>query len=361
VKNCEKGEKNMSVLFSPLTINGITLRNRVVVPPMCQYSAADGMASDWHLVHYGSIAAGGAGTVIVEATAISPEGRITPYDLGLWNDAQANRISKILGFIATQGAVPAIQLTHAGRKACTDKPWLGGKPLGNWKSLLAPSAIAFDDLSQTPQELTTCEISELVEKFAESALRAVRAGAAMVELHAAHGYLLHQFLSPLANRREDAYGSTFDNRCRFLIEAVKAVQSALGSGIPVAVRISATDWAEGGFTPKESVMLSVRLKSLGVAFMDVSTAGIVPWAKIPAAPGFQVPFAEKIRQEVGMTVSAVGLVTTPAQAEEIVASGRADIVMVGRGHLKNHQWAIHAAKELGAAAPVPSQYLRAYL
>ena len=350
----------MSALFTPITLKGVTLRNRVVVPPMCQYSAADGMANDWHLVHYGSLAAGGAGAVILEATAISPEGRITPYDLGLWNDVQVDNLTRILGFISSQGAVPAVQIAHAGRKACTDRPWLGGKPLNNWSPIYAPSAIAFDEKSQIPKELSVSQIHELTEKFAESANRAVRAGAAIVELHAAHGYLLSEFLSPLSNRREDEYGSTFENRGRFLIETVQAIQSAVGSSVPLAVRISATDWIDEGFTPEESVMLSVQLKSMDVALIDVSTSGVVPYAKIPAGPGFQVPFAEKIRKEADMTVSAVGLITNCRSAEQIVKKGQADIVMIGRAHLKNHQWTIHAAKELGVEAPVPLQYLRGY-
>ena len=350
----------MSALFTPITLKGVTLRNRVVVPPMCQYSAVDGMANDWHLVHYGSIAAGGAGAVILEATAISPEGRITPYDLGLWNDVQADKLARILGFIASQGAVPAVQIAHAGRKACTDRPWLGGKPLNNWSPIYAPSALSFDEKSQIPKELSVSQIHELTEKFAKSADRAVRAGAAIVELHAAHGYLLNEFLSPLSNKREDDYGSTFENRCRFLIETVQAVQSTVGSSVPLAVRISATDWIDDGFTPEESVMLSVQLKSLDVAFIDVSTSGVVPYAKIPTGPGFQVPFAEKIRKEADMTVSAVGLITNCWSAEQIVRKGQADIVMIGRAHLKNHEWTIHAAKELGAEAPVPLQYLRGY-
>ncbi len=350
----------MSALFTPITLKGVTLRNRVVVPPMCQYSAVDGMANDWHLVHYGSLAAGGAGAVILEATAISPEGRITPYDLGLWNDAQVDKLSRILGFIASQGAVPAVQIAHAGRKACTDRPWLGGNPLSNWSPIYAPSALAFDEKSPIPEELSVSQIHELTEKFAESADRAVRAGAAIVELHAAHGYLLSEFLSPLSNRREDEYGSTFENRCRFLIETVQAVQATVGSSVPLAVRISATDWIDEGFTPEESVMLSVQLKSMDVALIDVSTSGVVPYAKIPAGPGFQVPFAEKIRKEADMTVSAVGLITNCWSAEQIVKKGQADIVMIGRAHLKNHQWTIHAAKEMGVEAPVPLQYLRGY-
>lgn len=351
----------MSALFTPITLKGVTLRNRVVVPPMCQYSAVDGMANDWHLVHYGSLAAGGAGAVILEATAISPEGRITPYDLGLWNDVQADKLSRILGFIASQGAVPAVQIAHAGRKACTDRPWLGGNPLSNWSPIYAPSALAFDEKSQIPKELSVSQIHELTEKFAESADRAVRAGAAIVELHAAHGYLLSEFLSPLSNRREDEYGSTFENRCRFLIETVQAVQATVGSSVPLAVRISATDWIDEGFTPEESVMLSVQLKSMDVALIDVSTSGVVPYAKIPAGPGFQVPFAEKIRKEADMKVSAVGLITNCWSAEQIVKKGQADIVMIGRAHLKNHQWTIHAAKEMGVEAPVPLQYLRGYI
>jgi len=349
----------MSELFKPVSLNGVTLRNRVVVPPMCQYSANEGLANDWHLTHYGSIAAGGAGAVIIEATAVSPEGRISPYDLGLWNDTQADRLARIFSFIESQGAVPAIQIAHAGRKACTDKPWLGGKPLNDWTNFLAPSPIPFDENSQIPKSMTVQQIQEMTEKFAESAMRAVRAGAQLVELHAAHGYLLSEFISPLSNRREDEYGGTPENRARFLIETVKAVQSAIGTEIPLSVRISATDWLEDGFKPEDAVDLANMLKPLGVALIDVSTSGVV-LAKIPAGPGFQVPFAEKIKKETGMTVSAVGLITKAQDAENIVAEGRADIVMIGRGHLANHQWTIHAARELGAEAPIPPQYQRAY-
>lgn len=349
----------MSELFKPITLNGVTLRNRVVVPPMCQYSASDGLPNDWHLVHYGSIAAGGAGAVIIEATAVSPEGRISPYDLGLWNDEQADRFARIFSFIESQGAVPAVQIAHAGRKACTDKPWLGGKPLTDWTDLLAPSAIPFDTECQTPAAMTVAQIHEMTDRFAESAMRAVRAGAQIIELHAAHGYLLSEFISPISNKREDEYGGSLENRARFLIETVKAVQSAIGTAVPISVRISATDWLPDGQQPEDSVKLVNMLKPLGVALIDVSTAGVA-LAKIPAGPGFQVPFAEKIKKETGMTTSAVGLITEAQHAESIVAEGKADIVMIGRGHLKNHQWTIHAARELGAEAPIPPQYLRSY-
>ncbi|MGE4267923.1 MAG: NADH:flavin oxidoreductase/NADH oxidase [Deferribacterales bacterium] len=349
----------MSELFKPVSLNGVTLRNRVVIPPMCQYSANEGLPNDWHLVHYGSMAAGGAGAVIIEATAITPEGRISPYDLGLWNDTQADRFARIFSFIESQGAIPAVQIAHAGRKACTDKPWLGGKPLKDWTNLFAPSAIPFDENSQTPAALTVSHIHELTEKFAESAIRAVRAGAQIVELHAAHGYLLSEFISPVSNKREDKYGGNLENRARFLIETVKAVQSAIGASVPISVRISATDWLPDGQQPEDSVKLVNMLKPMGVALINVSTAGVAP-AKIPAGPGFQVPFAEKIKKETGMTTSAVGLITEPQQAENIIAEGKADIVMIGRGHLQNHQWAIHAARALGAEAPIPPQYLRSY-
>jgi 2,4-dienoyl-CoA reductase-like NADH-dependent reductase (Old Yellow Enzyme family) len=349
----------MSELFKPLMLNQVTLRNRVVVPPMCQYSATDGLPNDWHLVHYGSLAAGGAAAVIVEATAVSPEGRISPYDLGLWNDAQADRFARIFSFIESQGAVPAVQIAHAGRKACTDKPWLGGKPLKDWTNLLAPSAIPFDGESQTPLAMTVSQIHEITAKFAESATRAVRAGAQLIELHGAHGYLLSEFISPLSNKREDEYGGTPENRARFLIEIVKEVQSAIGTQIPISVRISATDWLEDGFKAEDAVELANMLKPHGVAMIDVSTSGVV-LAKIPVKPGFQVPFAEKIKRETGMKTAAVGLILEAKHAESIIAEGQADIVMIGRGHLSNHQWAIHAARELGAEAPIPPQYLRGY-
>ncbi|MGE4318581.1 MAG: NADH:flavin oxidoreductase/NADH oxidase [Deferribacterales bacterium] len=354
----------MSVLFSTFTINNVTLRNRIIIPPMCQYSAVDGMASDWHMVHYGSLAAGGAAAVILEATAVEPEGRISPYDLGIWNDSQAEKLKDIFAFISSQGALPGIQLAHAGRKASTDRPWTGGKPVdsGNngWSPIYAPSAAAFTDGHQTPSELTREQIKDLVEKFRQSAIRAQNAGARIIEIHAAHGYLLHEFLSPLSNKRPDEYGGSPENRMRFLNEVMTAVRPVINETNLLFVRLSATDWAEGGYTPEEAVETAKMLKNAGADFIDCSTGGLVPNAKIPAAPGFQVPFASKIKNEAEIPVSAVGIITQAHQAETILKKQQADIVMIGRASLRNHQWAIDAARELGDDAPIPLQYARAY-
>lgn len=351
----------MSALFSELKIRNIVLRNRIIVPPMCQYSAEDGMASDWHLVHYGSMAAGGAGAIILEATAVSPEGRISPYDLGLWNDEQAHALSRVAAFIEEQGAVPGVQIAHAGRKACTDKPWLGGKPLDTWPEICAPSAIAFSAEHRTPEELTTEQIHSLTEKFRQSAERALKAGFKIVEIHAAHGYLLNEFLSPLANRRQDEYGGSLENRVRFLKEVVTAVKTVWNPDYPIFVRVSATDWAEGGFTPEETVEVSKTMRDMGVDLMDCSTGGMVAYARIPVAPMYQVPFAEKIKKEAeGILVSTVGVITEAHQAENILRKGMADAIMVGRGFLRNRQWAAEAAVELGEKPYVPNQYLRAF-
>jgi len=357
-------EEQMSVLFSTFTINKVTLRNRIIIPPMCQYSAREGLANSWHLVHYGSLAAGGAAAVILEATAVEPEGRISPYDLGIWNDGQTEKLKEIFAFITSQGALPGIQLAHAGRKASTDRPWTGGKPAGadnnGWSPIYAPSAVAFSGEHQTPHELTPEQIQDLVEKFKQSAIRAQKAGARIIEIHAAHGYLLHQFLSPLSNKRQDEYGGSLENRMRFLKEVVTAVRPVIEEFNLLFVRISATDWAEGGYTPEEAVETAKMLKTAGADFIDCSTGGLVPHAKIPAAPGFQVPFATQIKYGADIPVSAVGIITGAHQAETILRKCEADIVMIGRASLRNHQWAIDAAGELGDEAPIPPQYARAY-
>ena len=354
----------MSSLFTPFTIKNITFRNRIMIPPMCQYSAENGMANHWHLVHYGSMAAGGPAAIILEATAVEPEGRISPYDLGLWNDEQADSMKDVFAFIASQGAVPGIQIAHAGRKASTDRPWLGGKPVGpdknGWNTIYAPSAIPFKADHHTPVELTKERIHELVQKFRISAERAQKAGARIIEIHSAHGYLCHEFLSPLSNQRTDEYGGSLENRMRFLQEIVTEVLSILDKDNLLFVRISATDWADGGYTPEEAVLTAKMLKNLGVDFIDVSTAGLAHHQKIPVAPGFQVPFAEKIRKEAQIPVSAVGIITDAHQADLIVKKGQADTVMIGRAFLKDHEWAINAARELGDEAPIPPQYVRAY-
>lgn len=354
----------MSLLFSPITIKNVEFRNRVMIPPMCQYSAKDGIASDWHFAHYGSMAAGGAGSIILEATGVVPAGRITPYCLGIWNDEQAEKLSHIFRFIESQGAVPGIQLAHAGRKASTERTWKGGRSCadgdGGWTPVYAPSEIAYADGYRTPHALTKGEIAELVDAFKSGAERALKAGAKIIEIHSAHGYLLHEFLSPITNIRTDEYGGSLENRYRFLKEIVSAIAPLTDENHLLFVRMSATDWVEGGYTPEEAVETAKMLKSLGVDMIDTSTGGLTSGAKIPAAPMFQVPFAEKIKNEAEMTVSCVGIITDPYDAEKILKDGRADFVQIGRGFLRNHQWAIDAAKTLGDTPPIPIQYHRAY-
>jgi 2,4-dienoyl-CoA reductase-like NADH-dependent reductase (Old Yellow Enzyme family) len=350
-------------LFQPLTIKDITFRNRIGVSPMCQYSAQDGMATDWHLVHLGSRAVGGAGMVMVEATAVTPEGRISPDDMGLWNDAQTEPLQWIAEFIHSQGAVPAIQIAHAGRKASTDVPWQGGKPLspeqGGWSSILAPSAIPFDAESQTPQAMTGNDIQRLRRAFQQTAQRAVDAGFQVLELHAAHGYLLNEFLSPLANHRTDAYGGSFENRIRLLKEITADVRDVWPERYPLFVRISATDWKEGGWTVDDSVALAAQMKQWGVDGVDVSSGGMVPDAKIEVGPGYQVPFSERIRREAGLATAAVGMITEPHQAEAIIQNGQADMVLLAREFLRDPYWPLHAAQALGVDVPWPEQYHRA--
>lgn len=353
-------------LFDPLKLRDITLRNRIAVSPMCQYSCVDGLADDWHLVHLGSRAVGGAGLVIAEASAVSPEGRISPADAGLWNEKQTAAWAPVTAFIRQAGAVPAIQLAHAGRKASTARPWEGGKPIGveagGWSPVLGPSAIAFNELSQTPQALDVANIQRLVGDFRAAALRALDAGFQIVELHAAHGYLLHAFLSPLSNRRSDDYGGSFENRTRFLREVVAAVREVWPGRLPLFVRLSATDWADdqGGWDIAQSVELARQLKEMGVDLIDVSSAGTLAKGAIPVAPGFQVPFAARIRREAGIATGAVGLITEPLQAQQIVEGGDADLVLLARGLLRDPYWPYHAAKALGAEIAAPPQYQRAW-
>jgi len=352
----------MSKLFSPLTLRGLTLRNRIFVSPMCQYSAQDGLANDWHLVHLGARAAGGCGLVITEATAVSPEGRISLGDLGLWNDAQAEALTRIARFIASQGAAPAIQLAHAGRKASTGVPWNGGKPLtaaqGGWQPV-APSAISFGPGYPEPRALAVSELRELAGKFATAAARAVGAGFQAIELHMAHGYLMHELLSPLSNHRADDYGGPLANRARFPLEVARAVRDAVPRELPVLARLSATDWVEGGWDLPQSIELSKWLKAAGVDFIDCSSGGMVPTAVVPAGPGFQTPFADAIRREAGIATGAVGFITDPAQAEQIVATGQADAVLLARELLRDPQWPLRAAERLGAQVRWPPQYERA--
>lgn len=352
----------MSHLFEPLKLRDIVLGNRIGIPPMCQYSARDGMAGDWHFVHYGSRAVGGAGLMIVEATAVTPAGRISPGDLGLWQDEQIAPLARIAGFAAEHGCVPAIQLAHAGRKASAGLGWEAQRTLseeeGGWP-IVAPSPTAFGDGYAVPHELSVAEIDQIITAFVAAARRALVAGFQAIEIHAAHGYLLHQFLSPLSNRRSDAYGGSFENRTRLLREVVTAVRRVWPENLPLLIRLSATDWVEGGWTDDETVELCGQLKALGVDLADISSAGLVPTAKFPIGPGFQTRFAERVRREAGLPSAAVGLITSPAQAEHILRSGQADLVLVGREILRNPYWPLLAAEELRQSGAWPKQYLRA--
>jgi 2,4-dienoyl-CoA reductase-like NADH-dependent reductase (Old Yellow Enzyme family) len=352
----------MPRLFDPLALRGLTLPNRIAVSPMCQYQATDGLANDWHLVHLGGLAQGGAGLVLTEATAVSREGRISPDDLGIWSGAQAEALARIVRFIAFQGAVPGIQLAHAGRKASNPAPWKGSGSLppaaGGWTPV-APSALPFDADWTVPEALDPAGLQAVVRAFADGARRALEAGFQVAEIHAAHGYLLHQFLSPLSNRREDAYGGSFENRTRLLREVVAAVRGVWPERLPLLARISATDWMEGGWDLDQSVALAKGLKDLGVDLVDCSTGGLVPRAEIPLGPGYQVPFAARIRAEAGLPTGAVGLITGPEQAEQILAQASADLVLLGRELLRDPRWPLRAAATLGAEAPWPASYLRA--
>jgi len=350
-------------LFEPFPQRQLELRNRLVVSPMCQYSAVDGMPEHWHLVHLGSRAVGGAGAVIAEATAISAEGRISPGDVGLWNQAQLEAWQPITRFIRAQGAIAGVQLAHAGRKASAQRPWEGGGSLsaeqGAWPTV-APSAIPFDADWQVPQALDEAGIAAVVEQFRAAAQRALQAGFQLVELHAAHGYLLHQFLSPLSNRRTDGYGGSFENRTRLVREVLVAVREVWPADLPLWLRISATDWADGGWDIQQSIALAEQVKSLGVDLLDVSSGGLVPHVQIPVGPGYQVPFAQQIRRQTGIATGAVGMITEPAQAEAIVEQGDADVVLIARESLRNPYFPQHAAQHLGASPTVPSQYRRAW-
>ena len=350
-------------LFTPFSLRSVTIPNRVGVSPMCQYSAAHGVANDWHLVHLGARAIGGAGLVMTEAAAVSPEGRISPQDLGLWNDEQVSPLARIASFVSAQGSVPAIQLAHAGRKASTRRPWDGGGPAsleaGGWSPLLAPSAVPFDDGWQTPEVLDENGVARIVGAFVSAARRASAAGFRAVEIHAAHGYLLHQFLSPISNRRTDALGGSLESRMRFPLRVVEAVRSAWPAELPLLLRISATDWVEGGFIPDEAVVFARRARTLGVDLVDCSSGGMDPRAQVPVGPGYQVPFAARIRAEAGVATAAVGLITTPRQAADIVEHGHADLVFLGREMLRAPHWALQASCELGTPLPGPRPYERA--
>ena len=350
-------------LFQPFTLGDVVLRNRIAVSPMCEYSAVDGLPDDWHLVHLGSRAVGGAALVFTEATAVSPEGRISPGDTGLWNDAQQAAWSRIAAFIAAQGAVPGIQLAHAGRKGSTEVPWRGGKALprgqGDWTPV-APSALPFSADYPMPQALDAAGIAKVVADFASASERARAAGFRVIEVHAAHGYLLHEFLSPLSNRRDDAYGGSLANRARLLREVIAAVRGAWPAPSPLVVRVSATDWVEGGWDIDECVQLCRWLRDDGVDLIDCSSGGNVPDAAIPVAPGYQVPFAARIRRDAGIATGAVGLITDARQAEGILGRGDADLVFIARELLRDPYFPRRAAAELGARIDPPVQYGRAW-
>jgi 2,4-dienoyl-CoA reductase-like NADH-dependent reductase (Old Yellow Enzyme family) len=347
-------------LLSPLTIRGVTLRNRIVMSPMCQYIAKEGLADDWHLVHLGSRAAGGVALVMVEATAVSRDGRITPGDLGIWSEEHVEPLARIARFVESQGAVAGIQLAHAGRKASCDLPWKGGAGLttpevGGWP-VVGPSAIAFDEGNPVPKALDEAGIEEIVAAFEAATKRALAAGFKLIEIHAAHGYLLHEFLSPLSNQRTDIYGGSLENRMRLTLRVAKVVRKLTPAELPVFVRISATDWADGGWDADQSVVLAGRLKELGIDLIDVSSGGLVPRARIPVGQGYQVPFAKKIRDEAGIMTGAVGLITEAKQANEIVTGGDADLVFIARELLREPYWALKAQHELGEQAAWPISY-----
>lgn len=351
-------------LFDPFTQRSLTLRNRLVISPMCEYSAVDGVPNDWHLVHLGSRAVGGAALVIAEASAISPEGRISPQDTGLWNDEQLAAWQPIARFIKAQGAIAGLQLSHAGRKASTLRPWDGQGPVpmeqGGWLTV-APSALPYEPGWPAPQVLDEAGIRRVIADFRAAAQRALAAGFELVELHAAHGYLLHQFLSPLSNRREDRYGGTFENRIRLVREVIAAVREVWPAQLPLWLRISATDWAEqGGWDVPQSVELARQVKSLGVDLIDVSSGGLLPHVKIPLAPGYQVPFAGRVRREAGVATGAVGLITGAEQAARIVVSGDADVVLIARESLRDPYFPRRAARQLGGRIDAPAPYQRAW-
>ncbi|MFI9234969.1 NADH:flavin oxidoreductase/NADH oxidase [Streptomyces sp. NPDC053079] len=360
----------MSNLFQPLTLRSLTIPHRVWMAPMCQYSAevfgpGAGVANDWHFSHYASRAAGGTGLILVEATAVSPEGRISPADLGLWNDTQVEALRRITAFLKDQGTVPGIQIAHAGRKAATDRPWRGGEPVGpeeGWQPV-GPSPVPFKDGHPVPEELTVAQIKEIVGQFGAAARRAREAGFEVVEVHGAHGYLIHEFLSPHSNHRTDEYGGSFENRVRLALEVVDAVRAEWPEELPVFFRVSATDWltenAEDpreGWTADDTVRLARELRAHGVDLLDVSSGGLAPGARIPVGPGYQAPFAQRVKEETGLPVAAVGLITDPQQAEEIVAGERADAVLLGRELLRDPAWARRAASALGGETRVPDQY-----
>ena len=351
------------MLFESLRLREVTLRNRIVVSPMCQYSSADGFANEWHFVHLGSRAVGGAGLVFTEATAVTPEGRISPQDLGIWKDEHVAELSRIVRFVEAQGAAAGMQLAHAGRKASTPQPWKGSRALspeeGGFRPIYAPSAVPFRSDDPAPEALDRDGIARIVKSFGVAAERALRAGFRVIEIHAAHGYLLHEFLSPLANRRTDAYGGSFENRVRALLEVVGEVRARWPERFPLFVRISATDWAEGGWDIEQSVELARRLGPLGVDLIDCSSGGMVPGAKVPVGPGYQTQFAERIRREAKIRTGAVGMIRAPEQADHVLRTGQADVVILARQLLRDPYWPLTAARQLGVQVPWPAQYERA--
>lgn len=354
----------MDHLFTPLSLRDITIRNRIGLSPMCQYSYEDGFSNDWQLVHLGARAAGGAGLIMTEATAVEARGRISPFDLGIWKDAHIKLLKKVTKFIKSQGAIAGIQLAHAGRKACTMRPWDGGNPVSEssdffWRAV-SPVSIPFSPGHQIPEQLDIPEIKVIQSAFQAAAQRALEAGFEWLELHAAHGYLIHSFYSPLSNFRTDQYGGDFENRIRFLIETIHSVQEVWPKRLPITVRLSGSDWVPGGWTIENSVQLGRVLKSIGVDLIDCSSGGNVQSATIPFGPGYQVSISEAVRRDAEIMTAAVGLITKASQADEIIRTEKADIVLLGRELLRNPYWPLQAAKLLGEKSVVPAQYLRAY-
>jgi len=351
----------MAHLFEPMTVRGVTLKNRIAVSPMCEYSSEDGFAADWHLVHLGSRAIGGAALIFTEAAAVTAVGRISPQDLGIYRNDHVAMLRRITDFIAAHGGIAGIQLAHAGRKASTARPWDGGGPVaqadGGWEAI-APSPLAFDNYA-VPRALTREEIAAVADDFAAGARRALEAGFRVIEVHAAHGYLLHEFFSPLSNVRTDAYGGSFQNRTRIAHDVVRAIRAVIPVEVPLFVRISASDWADGGWTVDESVRLARDLREMGVDLIDASSGGLTPQQRIDVGPGYQVPFAAQIRRDAGIATGAVGMITEPGQADDIIGSGQADLVLLAREMLRDPYWPLHAASALGADAAWPPQYERA--
>ena len=353
----------MAHLFEPLTVRGTTFPNRVFVSPMCEYSSSDGFANDWHFVHLGTRAVGGAGLVFTEATAVTPEGRISPEDLGIWKDDHVEMLARIVRFVHEQGSVSGMQLAHAGRKASTYRPWSGNGAIaegdGGWQNVLAPSAVAFADNYPQPVEMSKQDIASTITSFADAATRALAAGFRVVEIHAAHGYLAHEFLSPLSNQRQDEYGGSFENRTRIVREITQAIRRVWPEDRPLFTRISATDWTPGGWDIEQSIELARQLKPLGVDLIDCSSGGNVAVAKIPVGPGYQTPFAERIRKEAEILTGTVGMITTAIQAEHIIQTGQADAVLLAREMLRDPYFPMRAARQLGHEMTWPAQYLRA--